>query len=348
MKEVLFMPISIRYNFETNSSSMHSLSVRRESGAYSADELKRSEARIDAICQDAIVTLDDDGVDTIEEARKSMHIYNNRCHIWDHYLRFYHAPMQVIASFRDKLCYAIANAYEAADEDVSNARVDMLNTVIDKYFPDVDFDLDIERGVGTNDEILFDYLEKKSISVEEFLTNHKYVVIVDYAEYCKMKWLNMVDESKIINLYHPVENEEMQMKIKDGVWSPSNGDLCFGRSPFRVLGTVEGKARYVIANRGADSVDEVLKIMQEVYPDLRRIEIPRSRYNPYQLDYGWCDDYGCTIPTDIPLRDFILDKRYVIIADGDEYCVWDDFKNTKLFNKAEYPDEKIKIDEYRY
>lgn len=339
------MPITVRYNFETNSSSMHSLSIRRTNGKYTYEDLRRSDSMVGELCQDAILILDDARIETVDEIKKDLWIRNDhRVRISDYEMMFRRAPMEVLCNFDRKLSYALANAYET-DDDLWESKMRLISDALDKMFPDVNFQADgTSRGVGTNDNMLFEYLEKHGIPMEEFLTNRKYVVVVNYAEYCKMKWLNMVDESAIVDLYVPEEHKDVAFEIKDGVWSPAAGDLCFGRAPFRVLGTVEGKARYAIASRGPRVVDEVLEIMQEVYPDLKRIQIPRSKYNPDEEEYGYCDDSA--LPTNIPLRDFILDKRYVIIADGDEYCVWDEFKMTKLFNHNEYPDEEIEEDDF--
>jgi hypothetical protein len=134
------------------------------------------------------------------------------------------------------------------------------------------------------------------------------------------------------------------MNIVDGVWKIEGRDLHFGRSPYRVLGTVEGKARYALATYSSKNIDEVLTILQEVYPDLKRIELPMAWWDPEKEDHGYCEDSA--LPLNIPLRDFILDKKYVIISDGDEYCIWDDFKRTKLFNAEEYPDEEIEDEFY--
>ena len=190
------MPISIRYNFETNSSSMHSLSVRRESGAYSTEELRRSDALIGELCQDAIIIVNDDRVETEESIARGLYIHNNRCNIWEYELRFRHSAMQVLADFRGKFYYALANAYGTEEsDDVSNARIDVLSAITDKFFPGVDFDIDVRKlnyyGVGTNDDMLFDYLDQRNITMEEFLTNRKYIVIVNYAEYRKMSFLNI-------------------------------------------------------------------------------------------------------------------------------------------------------------
>jgi hypothetical protein len=144
-----------------------------------------------------------------------------------------------------------------------------------------------------------------------------------------MKALDMVDEANIINVYPEIDIKPKQIQIENGVWEISYNDLYFGRSPFRVLGTIEGKARYALASK-PDDIDEITRILQTVYPELVRIEMP---------DDGYCDDSA--LPYDVPLKDFILNKKYVIISDGDEYCVWNNFKNTKLFSRANYPAEEI-------
>lgn len=46
----------------------------------------------------------------------------------------------------------------------------------------------------------------------------------------------------------------------------------------------------------------------------------------------------------ISIEEFLLNKRYVVIQDGDEYCYWKDIKNTGLINidmiDHEYPERK--------
>ena len=46
----------------------------------------------------------------------------------------------------------------------------------------------------------------------------------------------------------------------------------------------------------------------------------------------------------ITIEEFLLNKRYVVIQDGDEYCYWSDIKDTGLINMDiidhEYPERK--------
>ena len=51
----------------------------------------------------------------------------------------------------------------------------------------------------------------------------------------------------------------------------------------------------------------------------------------------------------ISIEEFLLNKRYVVIQDGDEYCYWDDMKKSGLVNMNiidhEYPEEEEYFDE---
>ena len=339
----------VRHNFETNSSSMHSLSFRKESGPYTAEELKHSEALARTHYHDAIITLNDGHTVTKEEIYADGWIWDNQMRVWKSDLNLRNSAMQVMSSFRDKMIYALATVYGYQYKNWEK-RVDEIKAVFAKYLPNVQLNMDyIEkrnawyRSGSVNQYLLYPFLKQNKISIEEFITNTKYLVIVDYSEYQKMCWLNMVDESKIESVCHPDEEDECAMVIENGVWRLGECDINFGRSPFRVLGTPEGKARYALASYRGRNVDEVLAIMQEVYPDMKEIEFPRSEWDG-EIEYGYCEDSA--LPHDVPLRDFILDKKYVIISDGDEYCIWDSFKKTPLFNREEYPDEKAMEDEY--
>ena len=83
--------------------------------------------------------------------------------------------------------------------------------------------------------------------------------------------------------------------------------------------------------------------MQEVYPTMKSIKFPRSKWAEGGIEYGYVED--CAIPRDVTLRDFLLNKKYVIISDGDEYCIWNGFTKTSLFNKDAYQIIKDEEDE---
>ena len=333
--------IVTRYNFETNSSSMHSLSVRRTSGPYSIEELQHSEAASNDEQHDAIFVMKEGGMTTVEDMRNQLWLREERekFYISSYDVAFKNSAMEVLSDFRGRLHYALATVYGHRTKGWEG-RIDEIELILNKYLPNVEFVARSLSGfVGTNDNLLYQFLKKNKITIEDFLLNDKYIVIVNIAEYQRMKFLNMVDESQIESAYHVPYEVETKMNIVDGVWKIDRNGINFGRSPYRVLGSVEGKARYALATYESENIDEVLAIMQEVYPEIKSIELPKSHWNPDVTDSGYCED--SVLPLGVPLRDFILDKKYVVISDGDEYCIWENFKETKLFNKEEYPDEKI-------
>jgi hypothetical protein len=300
-------------------------------------------------CYDAIITLKNGNHLTEKDIRNEGWIWNNTMRIWNSDLNLVASAMQVLSSFRDKLTYVLATAYGYKYRGWEK-RVQEVKDVFAKYLPGVELDADIDpsdfnpfRCIGTNQYILYPFLKHHKITIEEFLTNSKYVVVVNYPEFEKMRWLDMVDDSQIVDTYYPYRDNaiEKRMVIEDGAWKLTNSDISFGRYPFRVLGTPEGKARYALAMAHSENIDEVLAIMQEVYPEMQRIELPKSQYGDNGIDCGYCEHYGTIIPDTLSLRDFILNKKYVVISDGDEYCVWNYFKRTPLFNQDAYPEEQI-------
>lgn len=337
--------ITTRFNFETNSSSMHSLSYRRSEGLYSNEDISRSESMQDMIMTDAILVMKEGhGINM----GGNFWIYNNSVRLSSYELDFGNRPMEILASFKDKLRYAIATAigykytgWEKRYEDV----MAVFNSVYEGV------ELNVFRGnikearfSIPNTYLLFPFLKKHNVTLREFLTNNRYVVVVNYAEFLKMKSLNMVDETYVEYMFMNREVENKKMEIVDGVWSLTESDITFGRSPYRVLGTPEGKARYALAAHRSQNIQEITEILQEIYPDLKEIRLPRSWYNKAEFECGYCEDN--VIPNGIDMREFILNKKYVVISDGDEYCIWSEFKQTPLFNHEEYPNEEIYRDEY--
>ena len=64
----------------------------------------------------------------------------------------------------------------------------------------------------------------------------------------------------------------------------------------------------------------------------------------YEVPYfGYAEDYGMLKSflkeRNITLEEFITNKKYVIIVDGDEYCVWDGMKKSGLINMNEIEEE---------
>ena len=330
--------ITVRFNFETNSSSQHSLSCRKDVGAYTEAELQRTEECIGKdIQQDAIIVMKENDY-CHNNLLEGTYCRNNDVYLSSSDLDFKYSAMQVLSTFKRKLDYTIATIVGKKTRGWEKRKQEACD-IVAKLLPNITFDYEriFSRSWhpgSVRKNILFPFLRENKISLEEFLTNKKYIVIIDYAEYCKMRYLNMVDENSIDFEYHPITVEKNTINIVDGVWKIEEDDLSFGRSPFRVLGTVEGKARYALAAH--HNVEQVISILNEVYPDLEKIEVIPT-YPEYASDedsYGYCEDSA--IPNDVSLREFILNKKYVIISDGDEYCIWKDFTNSSLFKRDAY------------
>ena len=333
----------IRYNFETNSSSMHSLVCRKEGGRYSKDELGRTEELSGEPAQDVILVLDEPGTYTTKEMKNSTWCWDNKLTIRGYHLDYQSSAMEVLSSFGDKLNYVLAH-YNTHNTDIYRPWEDdykfdtsMVEPIVEKYLSGVVLDVRANGDrVSINNSILDDFLNTHGITVEEFLVQKRYAVIIDFEEFCNMRHLGLVDESKILEMFGSDDIEPRQLKFDNGVWKLNEGDINFGRTPFRVLGTPEGKARYALADARSGNIEEITEILREVYPELVSIELPKDRYSEDGVDHGYAESYGGIIPTDISLRDFILDRKYVIVVDGDEYCIFKNFVEAGMLNKNEF------------
>lgn len=214
------MKRQIRRNvFETNSSSMHSLTVMKRNEKYTPEEIMED------------MWLSDD-----KETREKDCVWN----IWNESdLEFGRSPFRTLATFKKKWLYACASLVE----DYNDETYKELVSIALKYVPNLkkivmpittgtienkdnprftndewtqkygktedelaeylmqkeeDWNMEIpywetERGywkfdkpyTGYVDEnILSGFLKKEGITLEEYLTNKKYVVIQDGDEYC--------------------------------------------------------------------------------------------------------------------------------------------------------------------
>ena len=146
--------------------------------------------------------------------------------------------------------------------------------------------------------------------------------------------------------------------LDNGVWDIWDNDyLRFGRYPFKCLGTFESKVRYAIASLCSykDNAEEIFRditqIVREMIPECTNIKLPRSRYSNSKkevVDYGSVDEdilTGFLEDEGITLKEFLINKKYVVIVDGDEYCTWNKIKKCGLINNNEicheYPSNEI-------
>lgn len=140
---------------------------------------------------------------------------------------------------------------------------------------------------------------------------------------------------------------------EDGTWEIwSADDLYFGRSPFQCLTTFESKVRYTIASlcrwrsdkEKKDIFEKIKAIVLGAIPECKDIKLPTDYYEKEKVIYGSVDEDILSEfleKNNIELKDFLLNKKYVVIVDGDEYCIYDDLKKSGIINKdnieKEYP-----------
>lgn len=147
---------------------------------------------------------------------------------------------------------------------------------------------------------------------------------------------------------------------KSNIWNIwMEDELEFYRSPFQCLGTFEGKIRYSIASlcsyreNGEEIFDSIAKIVYEMIPEIKKIKLPKQRYgDDDEVSYGGVDKdilTGFLQDENIDLKEFLINKKYVVIVDGDEYRIWDDIKKSGLANRedisSEYPSLKYPEDD---
>lgn len=185
----------IRRNvFETNSSSSHSLVITTDNEHYTRKEINKNFYMTDGIVR-----------------------------LWESSLEFYRSPFDMLVTFKDKLRYAIASS--------DGNLVDQCRELCCKYvdgFTDFEFDtkdyvwdsevkdyVEAEEPIpnygGTDDYQIEGWLKKYNVSLEEFLTNKRYIVVVDgdeYAIYDHIKKSGLFDTSKIIHDSYAEEEEE--------------------------------------------------------------------------------------------------------------------------------------------
>jgi hypothetical protein len=224
--------------FETNSSSMHSITVKRSDDYYTPDEILQNIY----LCKDS---------DTGEE--------NCVWEPWDHDMEFGRSPFRALGSFTDKWLYACASLVGEYNGETYKELVALALKYIpglkkikmptvsdsipnkdneenkdDEYFKKYgktedeliewltqkgeDWDMKIGYWESSNgywhydkpftgyvdENILSGFLKDEGISLEEYLTNKKYVVIQDGDEYCEydnFKQSGLINEEIIDHEY---------------------------------------------------------------------------------------------------------------------------------------------------
>ena len=185
--------IQIRDNtFETNSSSSHSL-----------------------------IITDFDGKYTPEEMMKGIYLWEDKeTRMYESNLEFYRSPFSLLATFESKSRYAIASSQgHLADEvekiwhkyipNFNGFKFDMKTEEYD-YDKKEWVDLDEPKPIygGTDDYQIEGWLKSYNVSLEDFLTMRRYMVVCDGDEY--REWYHILD-SGLVDKSHIIHDSEKEV-----------------------------------------------------------------------------------------------------------------------------------------
>ena len=141
--------------------------------------------------------------------------------------------------------------------------------------------------------------------------------------------------------------EEFKWRLgKDGVLILWGHYLEFDRSPFMPLTSFFDKIRFAIAsyNTHPDAIDDIKNIMFKHIPGLKSIEFDTKwGYEDEKVpDYGYIDHQsigvlqGFLATHNVPLEEFLLNKKYVVFVDGDEYHIKEQLFESGLLHKEDF------------
>jgi len=185
--------IQIRDNtFETNSSSSHSL-----------------------------IITDFDGKYTPEEMMKGIYLWKDKgTRMYESHLEFYRSPFSLLATFESKSRYAIASSQGHLADEVEK--------IWHKYIPNFngfkfdmkteEYDYDKKEWVdleepkpiygGTDDYQIEGWLKSYNVSLEDFLTMRRYMVVCDGDE--TREWYHILD-SGLVDKSHIIHDSEREV-----------------------------------------------------------------------------------------------------------------------------------------
>ncbi len=117
-------------------------------------------------------------------------------------------------------------------------------------------------------------------------------------------------------------------RVKNGEYKSWNNDWYFGRYPFRALDTFELRFQYAYANYYYDEekLNELIQLLKELVPEVQFIKEPEFAGVDDRCLDSWLSE------NNISLKEFLTNKKYIVIQDGDEYNIWVDLVKAGLID----------------
>ena len=133
--------------------------------------------------------------------------------------------------------------------------------------------------------------------------------------------------------------------LKWGILRFLEDDIEFSRSPFQFLNTWRGKVGYAIASycqdyeasseEAKEFISKLEAIIKKHVEDLDHIELPDPEDTWYPFGYVDHQSEGLLqkflSEENVTLEDFIFIPKYIVVIDGDEYCIFNDMKRDLKF-----------------
>lgn len=139
--------------------------------------------------------------------------------------------------------------------------------------------------------------------------------------------------------------DEKELKVYKGILRFLEDDIEFSRSPFQFLNTWRGKVAYAIASycqeyerddeEAKEFISNLETIIKKHVEDFDHIELPDPEDTWYP--YGYVDHQSAGLlqkflsKENVTLEDFIFIPKYIVVIDGDEYCIFNDMKRDLKF-----------------
>ena len=152
-----------------------------------------------------------------------------------------------------------------------------------------------------------------------------------------------INNDKPNELYIDTDNICDNLLNGRGAWKIKEEDVTFGRSPFRYLSTFSEKVLYAVANHiDISDIEDIVKKYIPEFSSFIFVDYDKDKNNYWAMGYTddsilqpWLNSEG------VSLEDFLTNRRYFVICDGDEYNIFSDL--VKLGVCKNHPDPIMNI-----